>query len=479
MCYAHSRAFWIGSMAPPMIFYSLVLFLNASFLVNGFRASHTVTQVTQPIMGRSLRPLGASLFQWGTTKEVETSSISAKAVVKDKADVVLRYFDHWNERDMESATALFSNDCVYEDTLYPEKFEGQADIKFHLLRVADSLPRKFKFVVDEITPTSSKEGIIGVQWHVENGDQGPLPFTRGSSIYKVNDDYKIYYGFDVPEPTLKSGGSSLALLQAASGIIEEPRKAIAFGAWLFYCWFLFLSDVAPGPNALSLDPATWQEVKDLSLNFWLVLPIVSPDNAAFAHPGLEGIFNMVLAWSALFIGFVSDGDFVSESSASEKDTSRKSMVPTLVAMQFLTNAILLPHLFTRKVPTEPEDFLVKGVENKPLALSAGESKALPVVLSGVFTLSLAWVFLGREEMFSDARFSSLFDLLSNDRLGFSFCVDLLYFWSFQGWMVDDDVRRRDWAGFGGKEQTSLVQAAKKVPFFGLAYYFFKRPALRN
>jgi hypothetical protein len=188
---------------------------------------------------------------------------------------------------------------------------------------------------------------------------------------------------------------------------------------------------------------------------------------------------MVLAWSALFIGFVSDGDFVSESSASEKDASRKSMVPTLVAMQFLTNAILLPHLFTRKVPTEPEDFLVKGVENKPLALSAGESKALPVVLSVVFTLSLAWVFLGREEMFSDARFSSLFDLLSSDRLGFSFCVDLLYFWSFQGWMVDDDVRRRDWAGFGSKEQSSLVQAAKKVPFFGLAYYFFKRPTLRN
>lgn len=422
----------------------------------------------------------SSLFQWGSSGAVEKSK-EASEETKGKERVVLQYFEYWNQRDMESATSLFSTDCTYEDTLYPEKFRGQEDIKFHLLRVADSLPRKFRFVVDEITPASSSEGIVGVQWHVENGDQ-PLPFTRGSSIYKVNNENKIYYGFDVPEPTVKSGGSSLALLKAASGIIEEPRKAIALGAWAFYCWFLFISNVAPGPNALQLDPATWQEVKDLSLNFWLVLPIVSPSSAPFAHPGLEAIFNMVLAWSALFIGFVSDGDFTTKSTSPAEgrgEQGRKSMVPTLVMMQFLTNAILLPYLFTRKVPTEAEDFVVGGASEKPLALSAGESKALPVVLACVFSLSLAWMFIGRGDFFPDlgSRFSTLIDLLGEDRLGFSFCVDLLYFWAFQGWLVDDDVRRRDWTGITGTEQESLVKAAKTVPFFGLAYYFFKRPFL--
>jgi hypothetical protein len=450
---------------------AILIFLSVNLELDGLR-TYRVTQLRENL------PLKSSLFQWGAAKDLAEKIGSSEAnskSVKSKEQVVLKYFEHWNAREMDLATNLFSDDCTYEDTLYPEKFQGQSDVKFHLLRVADSLPRKFKFVVDEITPTSSKEGIVGVQWHVENGDQGPLPFTRGASIYKVNEDFKIYYGFDVPEPTVKTGGSSLALLKAASGIIEEPRKAIALGAWLFYCWFLFISNVAPGPNALQLDPATWQEVKDLSLNFWLVLPIVSPSSAPFVHPGLEGIFNMVLAWSALFIGFVSDGDLKD----TEEGEGRKSMVPTLLAMQFLTNAILLPYLFSRKVPVEEEDFLVRGADEGPLALAAGEAKALPVVLAAVFTTSLVWVFLGRGEAFPDlsSRLSTLADLLSSDRLGFSFCVDLLYFFAFQGWLVDDDVRRRDWGAVSSVERESLVKAAKRVPFFGLAYYFFKRPAL--
>ena len=61
-----------------------------------------------------------------------------------------------------------------------------------------------------------------------------------------------------------------------------------------------------------LDGATWAEVRDLSLNFWFVGPMLGaaagqPGLFPARHPGLEAIFNLVLAWSALFAGFLADG----------------------------------------------------------------------------------------------------------------------------------------------------------------------------
>lgn len=196
---------------------------------------------------------------------------------------------------MDAATALFSEDCVYEDTLYPETFNGRDEVRFHLERVAKALPDNFRFCVDEISDVASIfPAVVGVQWHVE-ADGKPLPFTRGSSVYKVSKAGKIIKGFDVPEPVVKSGNLSLKILETASNVITEPIRAVPIAAWLVYCYFLFISDQTPGVNALQLDPATWSMVKDLSFNFWLILPILFPTSALSAsiHPGLEAIFNMV------------------------------------------------------------------------------------------------------------------------------------------------------------------------------------------
>lgn len=52
----------------------------------------------------------------------------------DGAKVVRSYFDLWNERKMEEAVELFSDNCTYEDTLYPEVFQGKEQLRAHLLR---------------------------------------------------------------------------------------------------------------------------------------------------------------------------------------------------------------------------------------------------------------------------------------------------------------------------------------------------------
>ena len=68
------------------------------------------------------------------------------------------------------------------------------------------------------------------------------------------------------------------------------------------------------------------------------------------------------------------------------------------------------------------------------------------------------------------------DLLSIDRVGSSFIVDLAIFALFQGWLVDDDMRRRG-IDIDAGEMAGLRTIAKFIPFFGMAAYLTARPQL--
>lgn len=376
--------------------------------------------------------------------------------------IVSKYFNYWNERDMQRAVDCFDESCEYEDTLYPTPFNGKSQLKAHLFNVAASLPKSFQFKIDDVSDDPSN-GKVGIRWHVESNGR-ELPFTRGCSIYTVNNKGLISKGFDVPEPTLKTGSISLFILQVASKLIAEPIRVLPLLAWGFYCWFLFLSDVAPGVNALQLDPATWTMVRDLSLNFWLVLPIFSPETAPIVHPILEGVFNLLLAWAALFAGFAVDGR--------RSFGAKNDMVGTLAGMQLLTNAIFLPYLVTREAEADKSSVVYEA----PLTPfeAAAESKLLPIVLGSIGAVACVWGVAGRPE-FGDLpeRGTTFIELLTHDRLTFSFVVDLVYFALFQGWLIDEDAQRR-----GGISSTAPIVAAKTIPFLGLLYYMLARPKLK-
>ena len=49
------------------------------------------------------------------------------------------------------------------------------------------------------------------------------------------------------------------------------------------------------------------QVKDYTINFWCVLPTFFPKLAPAQNPVAEGMFNVLLAWAALFSGFLPDG----------------------------------------------------------------------------------------------------------------------------------------------------------------------------
>jgi ketosteroid isomerase-like protein len=371
-----------------------------------------------------------------------------------------QYFAAWSKRDMELAVSMFADTVTYDDTAFPEAFSGKENARKHLLKCADAFPAAFTFEVDDLINGGDR---IAVLWHVNNGGE-PLPFTRGCSFYELDSKGRIQDGIDFVEPApVKLGGPALFVQSMKTKLAREPARWIPIVAWVAYIYIVFVSDgILPGANALQLEQRTWEEVRDLSLNFFLVSPLLGLPFSPVVHPMLEGVFNLLLSWAAMFAGFLSDD---------RRD--KPNLLPTLpvvIGMQFLTSAFLLPYLATRT--TEYSDNVTRE-DLSPIA-QGSESPLLGVSMGLVGSGSIAWFFMGRSEFGGlNERWTSFIDLMSIDRVGTSFIVDLVIFGLFQAWLVDDDLKRRGVSNL----QTPLAFIAKYVPFFGLAAYLSLRPSL--
>ena len=386
----------------------------------------------------------------------------------EKRSIVSSYFAAWNRRDMEAAVACFAEDCEYDDAQYSEPFEGKEKLRNHLLRVAKKLPTNFQFVLDDIADGGSK---VGVKWHVE-ADGKSLPFTRGASFYEIGPEGLIIKGFDVPEPApFKGGDAGLSLLSFASKLIDEPVRGVPLTVFFLYCWQLFFAEnmLLPGPSALQLDLDTWIEVRDLSLNFWFIGPLAMPSLfPSSVHPVLEGVFNLVLAWSALFACFAADG----RTAKTNEDSN--GFLKTCVGMQFLTNAFYLPYLATRDAEEE-DTFDSKDLG--PIEKVLETNKSIPILFGVVGIGSIAWALLARADLWGldlSSRLSTFQDAIKDDRLGSSFLVDLSLYALFQPWLVPDDLKRRR---VKDADKTKY-QALACIPFLGLVAYLALRPPLR-
>ena len=364
---------------------------------------------------------------------------------------------------------------------------------------------------------------IGALWHIEN-EFGPLPFARGSSFFKVDPNTNlIFEAYDFPEPAVKAGSTGLKLISVASKIVDEPKRWFPFVAWIVYVYVVHISNgIIPGKDIFHADPKTWREIQDLSFNFLFIAPITHLPSAAKLNPVLEGIFNGLLAWSFLFAGFLSDersgtGPVRGKDPRYNEDLLRNqeqvldngvvlvppvsitkknliALVPTIVGMQFLTSAFLLPYLFSRTSERYSSSSL--GVRSpdgrfgprriRPLykeeldrpALVLGESRGLAVLLASIGFFAIYWGCAGGQGdvgppiWVSNKRMVDFMKLLSTDRVAASFVIDMWVYGIFQGWLIDDDWKRR---GRSLEEEKFLRNVAKFVPFFGLASYLIFRP----
>jgi len=424
-----------------------------------------VTEPSSPKPGDSGLKLLKSVSKFIGDESIPVNG-SNESMRDSSLSVVEQYFEAWNKRDMQEATSLFDKDCKMRDLQYDDAFSGRDEFEKHLLRVKDCLPNTFNFVVDDIAVTSTKAGVV---WHVENNND-PLAFTRGCSFYTINPKTGlISSGFEIPEKAPPKMGYINTLLAKFEA---EPVRWIPVVIWIAYMYTLFISEgILPGVNALQLEQRTWEEVRDLSLNFFLVAPLLNLPFSPVVHPMLEGVFNLLLAWAAMFAGFLSD---------ERKDKPNLlPFGPILIGMQFLTSGFLLPYVFTRSVETSTQAY--REDIDGALQAKIAEWRPLGVFLGGVGTASIFWGLFARQTEFGidfTDRYDSFIDLLSIDRVGSSFIVDLVIFALFQSWFVDDDLKRRG-VGLDDAELSGLRNVAKYVPFFGLAAYLTLRPPLSS
>lgn len=404
------------------------------------------------------------------------ASIAQKQPPFTTTTVPEQYFAAWNARDMDSAAACFADDVVYDDTAFSQPFFGRDQLTKHLRYCARALPPSFSFVADAVLSNRKNKtnAALMVAWHVESSGRS-LPFSRGISYYELKPDIVssnadticLCVDFVDSEPVKLATTLGVAL----SWIRQEPIRIVPWATWLAYMYIVFVSDgILPGANALQLEARTWEEVIQLSLNFFLVAPLLQLPFSPVVHPMLEGVFNVLLAWAAMFAGFLSD----------DRDTKPNllPMLPVVVGMQFLTSAFLLPYLATRTSESSIHNTRPVTLEELPKAAQITESRLLGPTMALVGAYSVAWAFFGRWSEFGDLplRRSSFLELLSIDRVGSSFLVDLVIFGLFQGWLVDDDLVRR---GVTANDENGLRWLGKYVPFFGLAAYLALRPSLAN
>mmetsp|Transcript_6796 Transcript_6796/g.16684 ORF Transcript_6796/g.16684 Transcript_6796/m.16684 type:complete len:628 (-) Transcript_6796:342-2225(-) len=396
-----------------------------------------------------------------TTKKSRFETLESPTSSASKSFLTLpeQYFHAWNQRNMNQAISVFAENIEYDDTAFPKPFVGIDNLEKHLNLCAKAMPSSFSFVVDDKIDVGNR---VMLRWHVENNSE-ELPYTRGCSWYCIENG-KIVRGTDLKEPAVfKIGGQALFVQSFLSKVKNEPIRLIPTVVWGIYIYVVFFSSWFFGLPATSLEIRTWEEVRDLSLNFFLVSPILGLPFSPTVHPGLEAIFNLLLSWAAMFAGFLSD----------DRRTKPNlfPMLPTVVGMQFLTSAFLLPYLATRST----EGDLVKIPRDEmTTVLRISENRILGFAMGLVGTGSIFWGLFARSEDFGDlsTRYFSLLDLLSIDRVGSSFLVDLAIFGFFQGWLIQDDVKRR-----GMDYDSNLAKVAKYVPFFGMVIYLAFRPEI--
>ena len=232
--------------------------------------------------------------------------------------------------------ALVDDAVLYEDLNFPSPWAGAAGVRKLFEESCEGIPDDLLFVVDDIT--EGDELKCGVLWHVEIAGV-PFPNGRGASFYRIDEESrKLVYARDVVEPPFKPGLAAFAIIRAVAPLVKKtlasssassasgevgtsssagataggsatPMAALALGAAaVFYTYGLILSppdQFAPGEPVWMIRPETVKEVTDESINFFFVnmwlqdLGIGLPADAH--HPVSEGLFNLVNAYSFMFL----------------------------------------------------------------------------------------------------------------------------------------------------------------------------------
>ncbi|CAK8540857.1 unnamed protein product [Lathyrus sativus] len=169
-------------------------------------------------------------WNMAVSKPVTTTTRFDDNNVVDSASTVLRnFYEGINRHDVDSVQFLISENCVYEDLVFPSPFVGRKKIIEFFKKFTESTSIDLQFVIDDLSTEDSSS--VGVIWHLEWKGK-PFPFSKGCSFYRlevINGKRQITYGRDSVEPAIKPGDATLVLIKGVTWLLQRfPQLADRF-----------------------------------------------------------------------------------------------------------------------------------------------------------------------------------------------------------------------------------------------------------
>ncbi|CAL5191323.1 unnamed protein product [Lathyrus oleraceus] len=172
----------------------------------------------------------ARKWNMAVNKSVTTTTRFDDNNVVDSASTVVRnFYEGINRHDVDSVQFLISENCVYEDLVFPRPFVGRKEIIEFFKKFTESTSLDLQFIIDDLSMEDSSS--VGVIWHLEWKGK-PFPFSKGCSFYRlevINGKRQITYGRDSVEPAIKPGDATLTLIKSVTWLLQRfPQLADRF-----------------------------------------------------------------------------------------------------------------------------------------------------------------------------------------------------------------------------------------------------------
>jgi MFS family permease len=216
---------------------------------------------------------------------------------------------------------------------------------------------------------------------------------------------------------------------------SSPNRTLSIALWVFsaiYIYILLLSpsqQLLPGEPIWDIQPETFTEIVNESLNFFFLLPFLNAVGIHYmespvVHPSLEALFNFAEAWIFMFLPLLL---------ADRRGQPMAKIIIWSLAM-FLTNTFLAPYMaaLTMSEPAEENDMAFPKTRGSKGWLA----KIFGVTGLIIGIISIAWAVMGRPEFGTVAERGQFFiQSLMSDRLTVAFCVDVILFGIFQAMLI--------------------------------------------
>ncbi|XP_058757327.1 uncharacterized protein LOC131630563 [Vicia villosa] len=180
------------------------------------------------VVGNGTRT-GRRKWNMAVNKSVTTTTRFDDSVVDSASAVVRKFYEGINRHDVDSVQYLISENCVYEDLVFPSPFVGRKEIIEFFKKFTDSTSLDLQFVIDDLSMEDSSS--VGVIWHLEWKGK-PFPFSKGCSFYRlevIDGKRQITYGRDSVEPAIKPGDATLTLIKSVTWLLQRfPQLADRF-----------------------------------------------------------------------------------------------------------------------------------------------------------------------------------------------------------------------------------------------------------